>query len=339
VVPLFELGVIRCDAVSHDQSLLTVWNRAFDSLPQWRAVVALLERNIADHGDSRGWLHTIATLPRITTHDVEIDSTIRIGRAADCSAQVQALLRSGLMSLQPWRKGPFSLFGVDIDSEWRSDWKWRRVAPHLSSLVGRTVLDVGCGNGYYGWRMCAAGARCVIGVDPTLIYLMQYLTILKYLAPARPEFVNALLPARLEELPAASAAFDTVFSMGVLYHRRDPHAHLRDLHAHLRPGGELVLETLTVTDESTRVLTPTDRYARMRNVWHIPNRVTLERWLIDAGFSMARSVDSTATTRAEQRTTGWMQFESLDEALDPDDPTRTIEGYPAPVRSIVIAQK
>jgi len=292
-----------------------------------------------DHGDSRRWLDTIAALPRIPTDDVEIGSTIRIGSAADCGADAQELLRNGLMTLQPWRKGPFSLFGVDIDSEWRSDWKWSRVAPHLSSLVGRTVLDVGCGNGYYGWRMCAAGARCVVGVDPTLVYLMQYLAILKYLAPARPQFVNALLPARLEDLPAASAAFDTVFSMGVLYHRRDPLAHLRDLHAQLRPGGELVLETLIVTDESTRVLTPTDRYARMRNIWQIPNQQTLESWLIDVGFSSTRSVDSTATTRAEQRTTGWMQFESLDEALDRNDSTRTIEGYPAPVRSIVIAQK
>lgn len=325
--------------MTNDRSLSTIWNRVFESLPQWRTVVPLLERNIADHGDSRSWLDTITALPRITTDDVEIDSTIRIGSAADCGADEQALLRNGLMALQPWRKGPFSLFGVDIDSEWRSDWKWQRVAPHLSSLAGRRVLDVGCGNGYYGWRMCAAGAQCVVGVDPTLVYLMQYLAILKYLVPARPQLVNALLPARLEDLPAASAAFDTAFSMGVLYHRRDPLAHLRDLHAHLRPGGELVLETLILNEASTQVLTPPDRYARMRNVWQIPDAATLERWLIDAGFSSARSVNSTATTRAEQRTTAWMQFESLDAALDPDDSTRTIEGYPAPIRSIVIAQK
>jgi len=325
--------------VTNDRSLSTIWNRVFESLPQWRTVVPLLKRNIADHGDSRSWLDTITALPRITTDDVEIDSTIRIGSAADCGADEQALLRNGLMALQPWRKGPFSLFGVDIDSEWRSDWKWQRVAPHLSSLAGRRVLDVGCGNGYYGWRMCAAGAQCVVGVDPTLVYLMQYLAILKYLVPARPQLVNALLPARLEDLPAASAAFDTAFSMGVLYHRRDPLAHLRDLHAHLRPGGELVLETLILNEASTQVLTPPDRYARMRNVWQIPDAATLERWLIDAGFSSARSVNSTATTRAEQRTTAWMQFESLDAALDPDDSTRTIEGYPAPIRSIVIAQK
>lgn len=322
-----------------DQSRSTIWNRAFESLPQWRQVIPLLERNIADHGDSRSRLDTIAALPRISTDDVEIGSTIRIGSAADCGMDAQALLRSGLMTLQPWRKGPFSLFGVDIDSEWHSDWKWNRVAPHLSSLVGRTVLDVGCGNGYYGWRMCAAGARCVIGVDPTLVYLMQYQAVQNYLAPARPQLINALLPARLEDLPAATAAFDTVFSMGVLYHRRDPRAHLRDLYAHLRPGGELVLETLIVADGSTRVLTPTDRYARMRNVWQIPDAGTLESWLGDAGFSTARSVDSTATTPAEQRKTAWMQFESLDDALDPDDSTRTIEGYPAPVRTIVIAQK
>ncbi len=296
---------------------------------------ALLQHNLAAHGRGRDWLETIAALPRVDGADVDIDATIRIGAESDFDDAERDALRRRLVTLQPWRKGPFEFFGVLVDSEWRSDWKWNRVAPHLSPVVGRTVLDVGCGNGYYGWRMCAAGARCVIGIDPTLVHVMQYLAGLRYLAPARPEFVNAVLPARLEDAPIVPA-FDTVFSMGVLYHRRDPLEHLRALRAMLRSGGELVLETLIVTD-ATSVLTPTDRYARMRNVWQIPDRDTLLRWLEGVGFRAPRIVDVTPTTTAEQRTTQWMPFESLAQALDPADPSRTIEGYPAPVRAVVIA--
>ena len=151
------------------QTLATIWDRANALLPRSPALIALFERNIAAHGDSRNWLEAIAQLPHVDTVDIDIGATIRIGNETDCTTAGQQLLRGHLLALQPWRKGPFVLFGVHIDAEWRSDWKWRRVAPHLSSLVGRVVLDVGCGNGYYGWRMCGAGARCVIGVDPTLV--------------------------------------------------------------------------------------------------------------------------------------------------------------------------
>jgi tRNA (mo5U34)-methyltransferase len=320
--------------VTPAQTLAAIWDAAFERLPQWGALHALLEHNLAAHGNRRDWLSTIAALPRVDNADVDIGATIRIGVAPDLAEADRRTLREQLQALQPWRKGPFEFFGVPIDSEWRSDWKWNRITPHLSPLVGRTVLDVGCGNGYYGWRMCAAGAHCVIGIDPTLVYLMQYLAALRYLMPAQPALVNAVLPARLEDAPIADA-FDTVFSMGVLYHRRDPLEHLRALRAQLRPGGELVLETLIVP--GTSVLTPVDRYARMRNVWQIPDRATLLRWVESVGFRQPRVVDVTATTTSEQRTTQWMPFESLAQALDAADSSRTIEGYPAPVRAVVIA--
>jgi tRNA (mo5U34)-methyltransferase len=149
---------------------------------------------------------------------------------------------------------------------------------------------------------------------------------------------HALLPTRLEDV-SPQQSFDTVLSMGVLYHRRDPAEHLHTLRAHLRPGGELVLETLIGASGSTEVLIPNGRYARMRNVWHIPSRTTLEGWISAAGFESIRVVDVTPTTVAEQRTTEWMPFESLADALDPHDAQRTIEGHPAPVRCVVIARK
>ena len=313
------------------------WDRAYAALPQWRTIAPLLEHNVAAHGDSAAWLEAVAALPPLESADVDVGATIRIGTAAQCDEAAQMALRDALLALHPWRKGPFSLFGVHIDTEWRSDWKWARVAPHLSPLERRLVLDVGCGNGYYGWRMCAAGARCVIGIDPTIVYTMQYLAIARYLDAARPAFAHALLPARLEDLPPGSGAFDTVFSMGVLYHRRDPAEHLRALRSHLRERGELVLETLIVADGCAQVLIPDGRYARMRNVWHIPDTPQLLGWLDCAGFHAPRIVDVTPTTVAEQRTTPWMRFDSLAQALAPGDPARTIEGYPAPLRCTVIA--
>ena len=317
--------------------LAASWQRAADMVPEWRAFVPLFERNVAGHGDSATWLDSIDTLPDVHTDDIDIGATVRVGNAADLDASARETLLRHLHALQPWRKGPFSLFGIHIDTEWRSDWKWSRVAPHISALAGRRVLDVGCGNGYYGWRMCAAGAR-VIGIDPTIVYSMQYLAVAKYLSHARPELGHALLPTRLEDV-SPQQAFDTVLSMGVLYHRRDPAEHLHALSAHLRKGGELVLETLIVADGSTEVLIPNGRYARMRNVWHIPSRTTLEGWISAAGFESIRVVDVTPTTVAEQRTTEWMPFESLADALDPRDTQRTIEGHPAPVRCVVIARK
>ena len=109
------------------------------------------------------------------------------------------------------------------------------------------------------------------------------------------------------------------------------------LWALLRPGGELVLETLVIDAPDGRVLVPKNRYARMRNVWFLPSLPLLETWLGRSGFDDVRTVDVSATTSDEQRATDWMPFESLAAALDPDDPGRTIEGHPAPLRALVIA--
>ena len=244
-------------------------------------------------------------------------------------------LDAALRGLMPWRKGPFEFFGTHIDTEWRSDWKWQRVAPHLSDLRGRRVLDVGCGSGYHGWRMAGAGAAQVLGIDPTVLFLMQYLAVKRF-TPTTPFW---FAPLRMEELPAGLAAFDTVFSMGVLYHRRSPLDHLLELRDALRPGGELVLETLVVEGDERAVLMPEGRYAAMRNVFFLPSTAHLAVWLRRCGFDRVRCVDECVTTVEEQRGTDWMRFQSLPDFLDPDDPGRSREGYPAPRRAVMIARR
>jgi len=241
--------------------------------------------------------------------------------------------RELLASLSPWRKGPFELDGITIDAEWRSDLKWDRLKDAIAPLEDRAILDVGCGNGYYATRMSAAGARAVIGVDPTILYIMQFLAVAHYL---RPKQVFAL-PLRLDELPRNVRKFDTAFSMGVLYHQRSPLDHLQQLKGMLRQGGQLVLETIFVPGEESYARTPPERYARMRNVWLLPTVAELTTWLSRTGFVDIKLVDQSLTTTVEQRSTEWMQFESLREALKPDDPEWTVEGWPAPRRVIVVA--
>lgn len=290
----------------------------------------------ADHGNARTWLRRLQALPADTASSCTLDAgTLSIGSATDLTGISGQQLRNQLLRFKPWRKGPIEVFGQYIDTEWRSDWKWDRILPHLSSLQDRTVLDVGCGNGYHCFRMLGAGAKLVVGVDPTRLFLMQFRILKKYL-PHLPVFY---LPLKGEQLPRPLPVFDSVFSMGVLYHRKSPFDHLEELRDCLVSGGELVLESLVIEGDENSVLVPADRYAQMRNVWFIPSTRVLENWLKRSGFINIRTVNVSQTSVDEQRATEWMDFQSLENFLDPGNPNLTVEGYPAPRRGTLIAEK
>lgn len=290
--------------------------------------------NSPRHGELDNWLSMLENLPDIQPSTIELKSEVKIGSEKDSDPSSLEQLEQDLRILMPWRKGPFSLFGIDINTEWHSDWKWDRVQPHISSLKGKKVLDIGCGNGYYALRSYGQGAELVIGVDPGQKYIMQFYALKKYLGD-KPVH---LLPLGIEDIPPSLKAFDTVFSMGVLYHRRSPLDHLIELRECLKPGGELVLETLVIEGDVNSVLLPTGRYQQMRNVWFLPSCDALVLWLQRCGFKNVRVVDVSKTTTDEQRATDWMTFDSLEKFLDPDDSSKTIEGYPGPMRAVVLAE-
>lgn len=282
------------------------------------------------------WQKLISDLPDFNTSNRVLDqAVVQIGGVAELSKRDYSNLEHTLKSLMPWRKGPFEFFGISVDAEWRSDLKWQRLEPHISPLKHRLILDVGCSNGYFCWRMLGAQAKLVIGVDPLLLNIMQFELIRKLHGNNPPVFA---LPLGIEDLPGNLKLFDTVFSMGVLYHRRSPIDHLFDLKGCLAPGGELVLETLVIDGELGSTLLPEERYANMRNVWFIPSCTTLMAWLKRCGFRNIRLVDVNPTTTDEQRRTEWMTFQSLDNFLAPNNPALTCEGLPAPKRAIFIAE-
>jgi tRNA (mo5U34)-methyltransferase len=293
--------------------------------------------NILNHGDMARWQGGFRALPDVIP-DVIPDvqnlncPAIQIG-LSDNAGLSQDKIRAALKAMHPWRKGPFDIFGVHIDAEWRSDWKWDRLQDAIMPLAGRTVLDVGCGCGYHLWRMLGADASLAIGIDPGPLFSMQF-AVLKHYLPDAPAFI---LPCGIEQMPGAMPCFDSVFSMGVLYHRKSPVEHLLELKGLLRDGGELVLETLVIEGDKSNCLIPDGRYAKMRNVWFIPSVAMLHLWLKRCGFSNIRTIDVSITTTEEQRASEWMTFESLSDFLDSNNAGRTIEGHPAPMRAILTA--
>ncbi|WP_241627364.1 tRNA 5-methoxyuridine(34)/uridine 5-oxyacetic acid(34) synthase CmoB [Rosenbergiella epipactidis] len=286
------------------------------------------------HGHFRQWHKAIQYLPAITPPSLDLTGQV-YAESPDLTPRQRQGIESLLRQLMPWRKGPYQLYGTHIDTEWRSDWKWDRVLPHISPLQDRLVLDVGCGSGYHMWRMIGQGAKMVVGIDPMQLFLCQFEAVRKLLGNSQQAH---LLPLGIEQLPT-SEAFDTVFSMGVLYHRRSPLDHLLQLKNQLVNGGELVLETLVTEGDEHQVLVPGERYAQMRNVYFLPSALALKSWLEKTGFVDVRIVDQAVTPITEQRRTSWMTSESLAEFLDPNDPHKTVEGYHAPLRAVLIARK
>ena len=281
------------------------------------------------------WLNAFEHLPELRATHIELTQ----GVLAQCEPPLisgkQKELEMRLRGFMPWRKGPYSLYGVDIETEWRSDFKWDRLLPHISPLKDRLVLDVGCGNGYHLWRMVGEGAKLAVGIDPTTLFLFQFETVRKLLNDDQRAH---LLPLGIEQLPDLEC-FDTVFSMGVLYHRRSPIDHLYQLKGQLAQGGELILETIVIDGDANTVLVPHDRYGQMRNVYFFPSALALKGWLEKCGFVDVNIVDIATTTTEEQHKTSWIATNSLEDFLDPTDPSKTIEGYPAPKRAVLVAKK
>ena len=283
------------------------------------------------HGSLNGWIEALNHLPVSENPIAVVDGLLKFSsNLALSEAHKQALQK-----FHPWRKGPFQIGDTFIDTEWRSDWKWNRLAGRID-FQDKLVCDVGCGNGYFGWRMVAEGAKGVLGIDPTLLFVLQS-EVFRRVTDSKQ--CNLVLPVTDDELPDDLRLFDVAVSMGVLYHRTSPIDHLLKMRSLLVPKGEFVLETLILADDAeTDVLVPEGRYAKMRNVWFLPKLGLLCRWLHRTGFKEIEVIDATPTTIQEQRRTEWMQFESLADFLDPEDHTRTIEGHPAPLRAMLKAK-
>ncbi|GAM62347.1 tRNA (5-methoxyuridine) 34 synthase [Vibrio ishigakensis] len=125
----------------------------------------LIEWQRAEHGDFDRWLRALNKIPALSPDNIELKYEVSVSNEHPLIEGEKKKLENLLRTFHPWRKGPYNLHDIHIDTEWRSDWKWDRLLPHISPLKNRSILDVGCGNGYHMWRMLGEGARLCVGID------------------------------------------------------------------------------------------------------------------------------------------------------------------------------
>ena len=273
----------------------------------------------------------LATPPEIDLSGAEI----KIGKANDLNQQQHDLLSAAIDALSPWRKGPFDIFGRYIDAEWKSNLKWDRISDALGELRGRQILDLGCGNGYYMFRAAAQEPKSILGLDPSIQFYYVFEMMQRFLQLPSLQYERL----GLEHLYVFDQAFDVAICMGVLYHHRSPVEILRNLKQTIRVGGFAIIESQSIDGEGSMALFPEDRYAKAWNVFFVPTKDCLVNWVKRSGFKNVEVISHTKVTVDEQRATKDMTWESLPNFLDSNDHNLTIEGYPAPYRTVVRAER
>ncbi|RXJ93999.1 tRNA 5-methoxyuridine(34)/uridine 5-oxyacetic acid(34) synthase CmoB [Malaciobacter molluscorum] len=264
---------------------------------------------------------------------IDYSDWFTIGEKQDLTKEEHEVILETAKKLIPWRKGPFNLFGLKIDSEWQSNIKYNLIRPHFN-LKDKVVADIGCNNGYYMFRMLEDKPKRLIGFDPSALTMLQF------------EFINHFVKSDIiyeklgvEHLEYYNHTFDFIFMLGVLYHRADPIGCLKSLAKGLNKNGEILIDTFMIDGEEEVALTPNGRYSKIPNIYFIPTIPALKNWLNRAGFEDIEVIAITTTTSEEQRKTKWSFDQSLEDFLDKDDKTKTVEGYPAPKRVYIKAKK
>lgn len=235
--------------------------------------------------------------------------------------------------MMPWRKGPFALFDTYIDSEWRSNVKYNLLRKHFD-LKDKRVADIGCNNGYYLFRMQEDAPKLLVGFDPSPLFKTQF------------DFINHFVKSNIvyellgvEHVEFYEQKFDTIFCLGVLYHRSDPVAMLKSLYKGLDKEGELFLDTFYIEGEDEICLSPASSYSKIPNIYFVPTINALKNWCLRAGFDSFEVLETSKTDASEQRKTSWIEGQSLEDFLDKEDSSKTVEGYPAPARVYIRAKK
>ncbi len=274
----------------------------------------------------------IKKLPQYDDVEVILGDSVSV-TIPNLSKEDEKKTKDTALLMKPWRKGPFEINDLFIDSEWQSQIKYNLLEPHFD-IKDKIVGDIGCNNGYYLFRMQSHAPKKLIGFDPSAIYYSQFQFLNHFI---KSDIVYELLG--VEHVEFYEHKFDTLFCLGVLYHRSDPIAMLKSLFKGLNKGGELILDTFMIDGEDEMCLTPKDRYSKIPNIYFVPTVPALINWCHRAGFESVEVLETMVTEINEQRKTEWIDTQSLEDFLDPNDKTKTIEGYSAPKRVYIRAEK
>ena len=297
--------------------------------------IFLENKNFYNHGNKNKWIKILNCLPVISTSYLDYsNSSIIIGRKDEINEAQIKTLEKELLKLSPWRKGPFNIFGLEIDSEWRSEKKWQRIQSYLPNIKGMKIADIGCSNGYYSYKLLGLQPDLIVGMDKTALYVIQFLALKSYTKQIQELLV---LPCSSEEFNFKKINFDLILSMGILYHSKNPSSHLNSLKHLVKKNGYIILETITSNMPTNIDVKKNQTYAGMKNIGTIFTKKNLNDLMLSSGFKNIEIVNDSFTDSNEQRSTKWMNGKSFKDFTLPNG--NTLEGYPPVCRSIFVAQK
>jgi tRNA (mo5U34)-methyltransferase len=300
-----------------------------------RSIRASRLQKILDDKGLAAHREAVSSLPIFKSKHLDFSKPqVTIGSPDEVSTEDLDLINKSLKTFVPWKKGPYNLFGTEIDTEWRSDIKWDRIRPFFN-LKDKKVADIGCHNGYFMFRMAEDNPKLVVGIEPMPLHYLNFQLMQRFAQV--PSFHFELLG--VEHMHLWPKFFDTIFCMGILYHHTDPIGLLRKIHSAMKPGAELIVDCQGIPGEDPVALMPKGRYAQARGIWWLPTQAALNHWLHRTMFSKIEYMYAGPLEGEEQRQSDWAQVRSLADFLDPNDPTKTIEGYPAPHRFYVKCRK
>jgi SAM-dependent methyltransferase len=149
-----------------------------------------------------------------------------------------------------------------------------------ASLVGKTVLDIGCNAGFYSNVSKIRGATRVVGLDQQEDYIAQALLIR--------EILGSDIDFRVADghsLDGREGTFDFVINTGIIYHLQNPIDFLTKIAAITRELMYLETEALLAPELTEYAWFIEGEYGRDPSNWWIYGPRCVERMARAAGFA------------------------------------------------------
>lgn len=155
-----------------------------------------------------------------------------------------------------------------------------------NDLQGKSVLDIGCNEGFFSFECEKRGAKTVVGIERKESFFKMALERKKQFS-SNVEF----LKLDWNEIPTLNYKFDIIIFLAAFHYAKGKQSSLlNDILEKMNRGGMLILELgLSDKNEGTFFIESIQRKPNS-GYTEYPNLFTIEKLLSDAGFEQIKNI-------------------------------------------------